>query len=56
MIYRHNEGDLCVGNGIHYYPLGDPSSAGFILVLANWKLRVRYSKLRKRFFVITALR
>ena len=37
-------------NGLNVYKKTDPRSAGFILKLGRFNLRVRYSKLTKKWF------
>jgi len=49
MIYYIIEG-LPPLNGLNFYKLSDPNSAGFLIKLGSFELRVRYSKRVKQWF------
>lgn len=49
MINWRAEGDP-VAQGLSIYHFKDPGSAGFILNLDRWYIRLRYSKIKHKFY------
>ena len=55
MIYFRKEGER-IRNGINFWWPNDPGSIGFILMLWNYKLNIRWSKKCKHWFISFAKR